>query len=94
MAHVVPGQAKVAGPPGPKVAGWIRALVRAKMFVQSVEGNKLRMTCQYDPEVKAEDRSFMKATPWGTLEMGIDNPAALDQFHVGQSFYVDFTPVD
>jgi hypothetical protein len=28
----VPGQAKVAGPPGPKVAGWTRALVRAKMF--------------------------------------------------------------
>jgi len=28
----VPGQAKVAGPPGPKVAGFTRALVRAKMF--------------------------------------------------------------
>jgi hypothetical protein len=28
----VPGQAGVAGPPGPKVAGWTRALVRAKMF--------------------------------------------------------------
>jgi hypothetical protein len=28
----VPGQAKVAGPPGPKVAEWTRQVVRAKMF--------------------------------------------------------------
>jgi hypothetical protein len=28
----VPGQKGIAGPPGPKVSGWTRALVRAKMF--------------------------------------------------------------
>ena len=68
-------------------------MVRAKMFVKSIEGTKLTLVCQYDPEVKAEDRSFMVATPWGQAEFGIDNPAALAQFKEGQSFYVDFTPV-
>ena len=67
--------------------------VRAKMTVESIEGNVLSMTCQYDPEVKAEDRSFMQATPWGNLRMGIDNPKALEQFAVGKAFYVDFVPV-
>ena len=69
-------------------------MVRAKMWVDSIEGNKLTMKCMYDPEVKAEDRSFMEATPWGTLEMGIDNPKALAQFTVGKHFYVDFTPAE
>ena len=64
------------------------------MRVESIEGNKLVLSCQYDPEVKAEDRSFMKATPWGRLEMGIDNPAALSQFAAGKTFYVDFTEVE
>ena len=73
--------------------GGIAMTVRAKMTVQSVEGNVLTMGCQYDPEVKAEDRSFMQATPWGELRMGIDNPKALEQFTPGKVFYVDFVPV-
>lgn len=68
-------------------------MVRAKMRVQSIEGNKLVLECQYDPEVKGEDRSFMQATPWGRLEMGIDNPKALEQFAPGKTFYVDFSEV-
>ena len=66
-------------------------MVRAKMRVVAIEGNKLSLDCQYDPEVKAEDRSFMQATPWGRAEFGIDNPKALEQFAVGKTFYVDFT---
>ena len=52
-------------------------MVRAKMVVISVHdiemGGVLKMDCIYDPEIKAEDRSFMEATPWGHLEMGIDS---------------------
>lgn len=69
-------------------------MVRAKMTVRSIEGNKLVLDCQYDPEVKAEDRSFMQATPWGHAELGIDNPKALEQFSPGKKFYVDFTPAE
>lgn len=68
--------------------------VRAKMVVRSVEKNRLIMECLYDPEVKEEDRSFMQATPWGHLELGIDNSAALEQFVVGKTKYVDFTDAE
>ena len=34
-----------------------------------------------------------KYTPSGAITMTIDNPEALDQFKVGDEFYVDFTPV-
>ena len=68
-------------------------MVRAKMFVKSIVGTQLRLECQYD-EKSAEDSSFMLATPYGSATFGIDNPKALEQFKVGQSFYVDFTPAE
>ena len=67
--------------------------VRAKMFVDSIEGNKLRLVCQYDENAE-EDKKFMVATPFGSAEFGIDNPKALEQFQVGKAYYVDFTPVE
>lgn len=69
-------------------------MVRAKMTVTKISDNRLHMSCVYDPELKAEDRSFMEATPWGELTMGIDNPRALTEFEVGKTYYVDFTKVD
>jgi len=38
-----------------------------------------------------ENARFTKATPWGKLEMRVDNPEA--RFEVGQLYYLDFTPV-
>lgn len=68
-------------------------MVRAKMVVTGITaGNEVKLTCQYDPEAE-EDKSFCQATPWGEISMGIDNPAALEQFEVGMEFYVDFIPV-
>lgn len=46
----------------------------------------------YDPSIP-EDQSFSKATPWGQIEMQVDNPAALEQLVPGRQYYVDFTPV-
>lgn len=65
-------------------------MVRAKMYVVGIDGNKLKLSCQYDYDSK-EDQSFMKATPWGSAEFGIDNQKALDYFKVGKSYYLDFT---
>jgi hypothetical protein len=45
-----------------------------------------------DDPCSGEDSVFGKYTPWGTIEMGIRNPAAADQFEVGKSYYCDFTP--
>ena len=66
--------------------------VRAKLRVDSIEGNKLIMTTVYEPDAAqdSENARFTKATPWGRVEMGIDNPAALEQFKVGSYYYADF----
>ena len=42
----------------------------------------------------AEDSIFGRYTPYGSLSMGIRNLAASDQFEVGKSYYLDFTPAD
>lgn len=68
--------------------------VRAKVKCASLEGNAVKFHTVYEPdETKdAENARFTKATPWGEISLGIDNPAALEQFEVGQEYFVDFTP--
>jgi len=68
-------------------------MVRAKLQVQSIEGNKLVMTTVYEPDAASdsENARFTTATPWGRVEMGIDNPKALEQFKVGNYYYADFS---
>jgi hypothetical protein len=67
--------------------------VRAKLRVDSIEGNKIVLTTVYEPNAAedTENARFTKATPWGRMEMGIDNPDALAQFKVGSYYYADFT---
>lgn len=67
--------------------------VRAKLRVESIEGAKIVMTTVYEPDAAkdSENARFTQATPWGRLEMGIDNPAALAHFKVGSYYYADFT---
>lgn len=45
----------------------------------------------YDPDVP-EDQRYAKASPSGSLTIQVDNPAVA--FTPGQSYYLDFTPVD
>ena len=51
----------------------------------------LRFEAQYDESIP-EDQRFQKATPSGFCELQIDNPKALEQFELGATYYVDFTP--
>lgn len=68
-------------------------MVRAKFRVESIEENTIRMSTVYeDPGKDTENARFTKATPWGNVSMGIDNPAALEQFEVGKEYYADFHP--
>ncbi|HEX5404792.1 MAG TPA: hypothetical protein VFX16_21095 [Pseudonocardiaceae bacterium] len=39
-----------------------------------------------------EHQRFAKATPSGSLQINVDNPAV--QFEVGAHYYLDFTKVD
>jgi hypothetical protein len=71
--------------------------VRAKFTLQEIHefsypGKKFVFTPQYDTSIP-EDQRFSKATPSGRFEMQVDNPAAIEQFKLGQAYYVDFTPV-
>lgn len=70
-------------------------MVRAKLRIDSIEENKVRMSTVYeDPSLDTENARFTKATPWGSVELGIDNPAALAQFQVGKEYYADFHPAE
>jgi hypothetical protein len=39
-----------------------------------------------------EDLRFARATPSASMEMWVDNPAALGRLKLGEFYYVDFTP--
>jgi hypothetical protein len=70
--------------------------VRAKVTCNSIDGNEVKFTTVYEPdsEKDAENARFTKATPWGDIRLGIDNPAAREQFAPGKTYYVDFTPAE
>lgn len=66
--------------------------IRAKFEVISVENETVTLEPRYD-ETIPEDRRFNEATPWGRLEMFVNNPAALEQLQPGRVFYLDLVPV-
>jgi hypothetical protein len=75
-------------------------MVRAKFRVTKithVEWSKtvrvIELTAVYDDGID-ENRRFARATPSGTLNMTVDNPAAAEQFQMGKVFYLDFTPAE
>jgi len=41
-----------------------------------------------------EDNIFGKATPSGSMRLGIMNEAAAQLFALGKAYYVDFSPAD
>jgi hypothetical protein len=70
--------------------------VRAKVRCEAIEGNAVTFSTVYEPDAAkdTENARFTTATPWGQIKLGIDNPAALEQFAPGSSYYVDFTPAE
>lgn len=72
--------------------------VRAKLQLTEItehswnpSARTLKFEARYDTSTP-EDLRFSKATPSAALEMQVDNPAALEQFKLGEDYYVDFTP--
>ncbi len=68
--------------------------VRAKVVCEGIQDHAVsfRTVTELDATKDSENARFTLATPWGEIRLGIDNPAALAQFEVGNSYYVDFTP--
>ncbi len=68
-------------------------MVRAKVRCEAIANNVVFFSTVYetDAEKNPEDARFTTATPWGHIQMGINNPAALTQFEAGKTYYVDFS---
>lgn len=56
--------------------------------------NVVTFTTVYEPDASKDPQNarFTKATPNGTIQMAIDNPAAIAQFEVGKNYFVVFSP--
>lgn len=71
--------------------------VRAKFVVQSVKETKSGTEeVEMRPVMggSEENEKFWEASPYGSLELGIDNEEAHGIFEPGDEFYVDFTPAE
>lgn len=70
------------------------ARTRAKFQCLSVtdhgHNKSVKLGVVYSRKEGTENRDFTKATPSGTIEMSIDNPAAALQFIPQKYYYVDF----
>lgn len=72
--------------------------VRCKLRLTSIKQSEFNPTARtlafearYDTSIP-EDQRFYDATPWGTFEMLVNNPKALEQLELGKDYYLDLTP--
>jgi hypothetical protein len=77
--------------------------VRAKFYVTSVTQTKnnyggtdgeILSTIKLAPVSGGSDenKEFFRWSPAGTIDLGTVNPKVVEQMHIGDEFYVDFTP--
>jgi len=77
--------------------------VRAKFYVSEIKKSKnnyggvdgeLLTTVKLAPVSgnSEENKQFFRWTPSGSIDLGTVNPAVVEQFHIGDEFYVDFSP--
>lgn len=73
--------------------------MRAKMQIQSVTKEiggyceVVQLAAVYGGSTNDEDNSFAKTTPSGKIELRIANKELHGVYNPGDTFYVDFTPV-
>ena len=59
------------------------------------DGNTMGIVVKLNPSYETGvNKAFWEATPNGSMEMQINNPAVFGLFRPGQKFWVDFTPVE
>lgn len=72
-------------------------VMRAKLKIQSVtsfEGmDQLKFVAQYSSS-NSEDNSYSASTPSASLDMAITNKELIGTFKPGQSYLIDFIPVE
>jgi len=71
--------------------------MRAKFSCNSVDENGMaHLSAVYgtDDKDNEENNQFAAATPYGVLEMQVDNPSVKDFLKPGKDYYLDFTEVN
>ncbi len=78
--------------------------MRAKVYVSGIEkysaeseSIKFSAICKngaYPSDGSDEDNTFAKFSPQAHFNIHIANPELIGQYHLGEKFYVDFTPVE
>ncbi len=48
----------------------------------------------YPPDGSDEDQQFAKYSPSGDLRLTVANPNLLGKFSIGDTFYLDFVPIE
>ena len=48
----------------------------------------------YSEDGSDENNTYAKFSPSASLRITITNPALIGQFNPGETFYVDFTPIE
>jgi hypothetical protein len=82
-------------------------MIRAKMTLSEIrtsewgcqskkqgESKNFIFTAVYDPNLPGDRRYAECYRANARLEMQVDNPAAIEQLKLGQTFYLDFVPVE
>lgn len=67
--------------------------LRAKFTCNTIEeGGLVKLSAVYgtDDKDNEENNEFSKYTPYGELEMQVDNPNADGFFEEGEEYYLDF----
>jgi hypothetical protein len=61
---------------------------------KKLDAVEVKLQAVYSDDKGTPNYSFSQATPSGEVSLMITNPTAFGQFAIGQTFDVDFTPVD
>lgn len=61
---------------------------------KKVDAVEVKLQAVYSDDPTNPNYSYSQATPSGEISLMITNPDAFKQFEVGQTFDIDFTPVD
>lgn len=78
--------------------------MRAKVYVSGVQKyseesetvnfSAISKKGGYPSDGSDEDNTYSKFTPMAHFNITISNPALIGQYHLGEKYYVDFTPVE
>ena len=77
--------------------------VRAKFYVSEVKQSLYQSqqsgtitTIKLMPVTSGSDenKEFYRWSPSGSIDLGTVNPAVVEQFHIGDEFYIDFTKAE